>query len=87
MFFTECLSYSELFNICIMHSAWYMYQGINSKFVFKIALSSRGLAMLPTSSAIKASFRFKFSCPQVASEDYNECFMFNLPCTDIFLEN
>ena len=43
MFFTECLSYSELFNICIMHSAWYMYQGINSKFVFKIALSSSSL--------------------------------------------
>ena len=36
---------------------------------------------------IKASFRFRFSCPQVASENYNECFMFNLPCTDIFLEN
>ena len=35
---------------------------------------------------IKASFWFKFSCPQVASEDYNECFMFNLPCTDIFLK-
>ena len=61
MFFTECLSYSEWFNICIMHSAWYMYQGINSKFVFTIALSSSslggeggvvvGLAMLPTSSA------------------------------------
>ena len=43
MFFTECLSYSEWFNICIMHSAWYMYQGINSKFVFTIALSSSSL--------------------------------------------
>ena len=59
MFLTDCLSYSELFNICIMHSAWSMYQGINSKFVFKMALSSGslggggggGLAMLPTPSA------------------------------------
>ena len=54
MFLTECLPYSEWFNICIMRSAWYMYQGINSKFVFKIAYlvaASGGLAMLPTSSA------------------------------------
>ena len=33
---------------------------------------------------IKASFPFRFSCPQVASDNYNECVMFNLPCTDIF---
>ena len=47
----HCSSYSEWLYICIMHSAW--YQGINSKFVFKIALSSSSqrLVMLPTSSA------------------------------------
>ena len=47
----HCSSYSEWLYICIMHSAW--YQGINSKFVFKITLSSSSqrLVMLPTSSA------------------------------------
>ena len=68
-----------------------MHQGINSKFVFKIALSSSSLegdlqCYVPL-QLIKVSFRFKFSCPQVATEYYNKCFMFNLPCTDIFLEN
>ena len=49
--FTVYHNYGEWFYICIMHSAW--YQGINSKVVFKITLSSssQGLAMLPTSSA------------------------------------
>ena len=68
-----------------MHSAW--YQGINSKVVFKITLSSssQGLAMLPTSSADYGKLLVQV-CMLVASEDYNVCFMFNLPCTDIFLE-
>ena len=61
--FTECLSYSEWFNICIMHSACYMhmYQGINSKFVFKIAISSASLGGSCNVTYLFSWFRQAFS--------------------------
>ena len=71
-----------------MHSA--LYQGINSKFVFKITLSSSSILQcyLPV-LLIRQALDSRLHAGAVALEDYNVCFIifFNLPCTDIFLEN
>ena len=73
-----------------LHHAFCLVSGINSKFFFKITLSWSSILQcyLPV-CWLRQTSGSGLHAGAVASEEYNVCFiiLFNLPCTDIFLEN
>ena len=73
-----------------LHHAFCLVSGINSKFVFKITyLVAVSCNVTYQFCWLRQAFGSGLHAGAVASEEYNVCFiiLFNLPCTDIFLEN